>query len=122
MEEDYGLQEIHRKLLEALSELDRICQENGICYSLHGGTLLGAVRNQKLIPWDDDLDISMTRKNYEKFKRACRGLKGKYYLNEIEDPVGSRMVYKLLDIDIIDKFIDYIYLVYHRAFFYIQNL
>lgn len=33
----------------------------------------------------------------------------KYYLNEIEDPVGSRMVYKLLDIDIIDKFIDYIY-------------
>lgn len=105
MEEDYGLQEIHRKLLEALSELDRICQENGICYSLHGGTLLGAVRNQKLIPWDDDLDISMTRKNYEKFKRACRGLKGKYYLNEIDTWVPRFATRSKKEVVFIDIFI-----------------
>lgn len=105
MEEDYGLEEIHKKLLEALIELDAICQKHGIHYSLHGGTLLGAVRNQKFIPWDDDLDITMTRRNYIKFKKACRGLKGKYYLNELDTWVPRFATRDKKEVVFIDIFI-----------------
>ena len=67
---DYGLENIHKVLLDDLLELDRICRNNGINYSLHGGTLLGAVRNHHFIPWDDDADVSMTRENFERFQIA----------------------------------------------------
>lgn len=83
-DEDYGLADIHKKLLAALDELDHICRKNNIHYSLHGGTLLGAVRNQKLLAWDDDLDISMTRRNFDKFEQACQNLTGDYHLNEYD--------------------------------------
>lgn len=83
-DKDYGLEELHRELLKALNVVDRICRDNEIHYSLHGGTLIGAVRNGRLIPWDDDLDISMTRKNLNKFRKACENDNGGYYLNEID--------------------------------------
>lgn len=63
---EYGNKEQHTALLAVLHEFDAICRENGIAYSLHGGTLLGAVRNHEFIPWDDDADVSITRENYEK--------------------------------------------------------
>lgn len=62
----YGMENIHKMLLVAMDRLDKICKKNNIKYSLHGGCLLGAERNHKLIPWDDDIDISVTRKEYDK--------------------------------------------------------
>ncbi len=54
-----------------LIEFDRICRKEDIKYSIESGTLLGAVRNNKFIPWDDDVDVSMTRDEYNKFFLAC---------------------------------------------------
>lgn len=67
---DELLREIQLNMLEALKVFDCICRQNDIRYSLHGGTLLGAVRHKGFIPWDDDLDVFMTRKDFDCFLDA----------------------------------------------------
>lgn len=69
MNNDYGLAEKHKEVIYLLDEIDCLCRENRIKYSLHGGTLLGAERDGHLIPWDDDADISMMRSQFKKFKK-----------------------------------------------------
>lgn len=54
------------KLLDLMISFDKLCREHDIHYSLHGGTMLGAIREKGFIPWDDDMDIAMTRQEYEK--------------------------------------------------------
>jgi len=68
----YDIKEVQKTLLMILIELDRICRKYSIKYSLEGGTLLGAIKYKGFVPWDDDIDIIMERKEYEKFLKICQ--------------------------------------------------
>ncbi len=76
------LDDIHAVLIEILDEIDRVCKKNDIKYFLSGGTLLGAVRHKGFIPWDDDVDLWMTRENFKKFKKAIKKDLDKKYFTE----------------------------------------
>ena len=65
-EEDDYVKESHRLLMILLKEFDRVCSKYNLKYFLNDGSLIGAVRHQALIPWDDDADVSMFRDDYEK--------------------------------------------------------
>ena len=77
-----NLEHLHEVLLEILDEITRICDKHNIKYFLTGGTLLGAIRHEGYIPWDDDLDIGMLRNDYEKFLQICKNeLSDKYIVD-----------------------------------------
>lgn len=57
-------------MLEMVKELDRICKKHDIPYFLYWGTLLGAIRHDGFIPWDDDLDVAVMRKDYKKLMKV----------------------------------------------------
>lgn len=58
-------------MLELVLEIDAICRKHDIVYYLSGGSVLGAVRHKGFIPWDDDIDIMMTRQAFAKFQEVC---------------------------------------------------
>lgn len=66
------LKDIQRILLMMLEDIDLLCRKYNIHYVLIGGTAIGCVRHKGFIPWDDDVDIAMPRKDYERFRRIIR--------------------------------------------------
>ena len=65
MLDKYNTQQIHKDLLVMMKDVHSFCCAHGIKYSLCGGSLLGAIRHNGFIPWDDDMDIMLDRNNYE---------------------------------------------------------
>lgn len=65
------LKEHQSALYGLLCEFDRVCKALDIPYFLFAGTLLGAVRHKGFIPWDDDLDVMMHRRDYERFMKEA---------------------------------------------------
>lgn len=63
----YGLEAVHAALYAALGDVVRVLEDNGLPYSVMCGTLLGAVRHQAIIPWDDDVDIVLPRDSFDRF-------------------------------------------------------
>ncbi len=81
--------------LDLLMEVDRICKKCDIHYTIIAGTLLGAVRHQGFIPWDDDADVGLLREEYEKFCKACETElnPAKYYFQDNRNTPGYRWGY-----------------------------
>lgn len=65
------LLKVHEANRKLLKEIDRICRKYKIKYAMDSGTLLGAVRHQGFIPWDDDVDVAFTRANFEMFMKVA---------------------------------------------------
>lgn len=72
MSNNYDLKRIQEIELEILDEVIRICDKNNIKYNLEGGSMIGAIRHNGMIPWDDDIDLAMMREEYTKFVEACK--------------------------------------------------
>ncbi|MBO7662482.1 MAG: LicD family protein [Clostridia bacterium] len=70
MSRELTLEEIHAELLEQLRDIASVCRRHGIGYNLMCGTLLGSVRHQGFIPWDDDVDLLMTRDEFNRFRKV----------------------------------------------------
>lgn len=73
------------KLLETFAAFDRFCKANEIKYYAAYGTLIGAVRHKGMIPWDDDIDVYMLRKDYDKFCSLKGKVIGHYDIMDIND-------------------------------------
>lgn len=71
LEDSYGILKLQNIILNIMKYIDDLCEKHQIEYYIIGGTALGAVRHGGFIPWDDDLDIAMTRYNYDKFLTIC---------------------------------------------------
>ena len=66
------LKELQELTLDLIIEFDDFCTKNNISYVLGGGSMLGAIRHQGFIPWDDDMDVMMLREEYEKLLIAAK--------------------------------------------------
>ena len=70
--EESDLRRAQYRMLDMMRYIDRVCVENGITYWMDSGTLLGAVRHGGFIPWDDDVDLSIERKDEKRLIAALK--------------------------------------------------
>lgn len=72
------IDELKRIQIDILDDVANFCEENNICYFLAFGTLIGAIRHNGYIPWDDDIDIAMPRPDYNRFIQQYNNRKSNY--------------------------------------------
>jgi len=72
MSKQENLQKAHEINMKLLLEIERVCKKYGLTYYLICGGLIGAARHEDFIPWDDDVDVAMTRRDYQKLKKIAR--------------------------------------------------
>ena len=74
------VRDLQLEILEIMDEIHRICTKNNIQYALIGGSALGAVNYHGFIPWDDDIDICILRKDWNRFIKVLnKELSNKFY-------------------------------------------
>lgn len=101
-----SLVEIKKIELDILLHFSNFCKKHDLRYYLAGGTLLGAVRHKGYIPWDDDIDVCMPRKDYEEFKKIYKD--NKFYVVKSQN-VSNRPYMNLFDARTVieSKYINY---------------
>lgn len=93
---DYlNLEELHQEELRLLLWFDAFCKENKLRYSLQAGTLIGAVRHKGFIPWDDDVDVSMPRPDYDRFLRLSSHFSDGHFVVHAENSDSAAPFAKL---------------------------
>ena len=145
-----GIADLQEKMLEILKYTIGVCDKNNLTYWIAAGTLLGAVRHGGFIPWDDDLDIFMPRKDYEKLwhllreKRSgqyvlCRTTKNRNYHHRVMQMVDKNTTFihsrsadediehgvyiDIIPIDICpDNRVQRLFQMLHASFFSIYNI
>jgi len=85
MERKIEIEELKSIQLEILCYVDEICKKNNINYSICGGTLLGAIRHGGYIPWDDDIDIMLRRKDYNELIKVLGEQKSNYSIYSVDN-------------------------------------
>lgn len=94
---------LQEKIFQILKWFDRLCRKENLRYYVIGGTFIGAVRHKGFIPWDDDADVAMPRKDYEKFIELFSKYKDnridKYILETVDSKADDYMctISKLYD-------------------------
>lgn len=83
-ENESHLNDLQKAGLNILREFINICYKHGLTYYVYGGTLLGAVRHKGFIPWDDDIDVAMPRKDFEKLEKIQNELPDYMFLDTIK--------------------------------------
>ena len=84
IKEELPVSMIHSIEVDILRTFVAFCEEHGLRYFLAGGTLIGAVRHQGFVPWDDDMDVSMPRKDFERFRELTMdGKLGDYEIRSL---------------------------------------
>lgn len=84
--ENEDIREMQEEILILLKEFHEICMVNEIKYTLHGGSMLGAIREKGFISWDDDADIALLRIEYEKLSRfISKDVHSEIYLDNFSD-------------------------------------
>ena len=78
MKQITDINQLRKIQMGILDDVHRFCEAHGLTYFLSSGTLIGAVRHKGYIPWDDDIDIYMPRKDYEQFLLTYRDETGRY--------------------------------------------
>lgn len=98
------LRNLQLQLVEMLKDIDAFCQENNIPYWISSGTLLGAIRHEGFIPWDDDIDIEMYKEDFDRFQQIAteKGFNNPNYhiLNHSTDPNYFSLHSKIVDTSI----------------------
>lgn len=90
--DDSNVRIIQEESLVALSYFHQLCVEHSISYSVHAGTMLGAVREKGFISWDDDVDLAMTRSEYRKLEKLLNTIElDDYYSFDTYSYVSPRL-------------------------------
>ncbi|MBR2295705.1 MAG: LicD family protein [Clostridiales bacterium] len=89
MDNNSELRRVQLKEMEIMDAFVKVCEEEGLKYFAVGGTLIGVIRHKGFIPWDDDMDFAMPRKDYDRFlEYASRKLPERFKISHFTTEEG----------------------------------